>query len=46
MDCSPPGSCVHGILQARISEWVAMPLLQEDLPNSGIEPRSPLRTRL
>ena len=25
MDCSPPGSPVHGILQARIMEWVAMP---------------------
>ena len=26
MDCSsPPGSSVHGILQARIVEWVAMP---------------------
>ena len=25
MDCSPPGSCVHGILQARRLEWVAMP---------------------
>ena len=25
MDCSPPGSTVHGILQARIVEWVAMP---------------------
>ena len=25
MNCSPPGSCVHGILQARILEWVAMP---------------------
>ena len=24
-DCSPPGSSVHGILQARIPEWVAMP---------------------
>ena len=23
-DCSPPGSSVHGILQARILEWVAM----------------------
>ena len=23
--CSPPGSPVHGILQARILEWVAMP---------------------
>ena len=25
MDCSPPGSSVHGSLQARILEWVAMP---------------------
>ena len=25
MDCSPPGSSVHGMLQARILEWVAMP---------------------
>ena len=25
MDCSPPGSSVHGLLQARILEWVAMP---------------------
>ena len=24
MDCSPPGSSVHGILQARIPEWVAI----------------------
>ena len=25
MDCSPPGSSVHGILQARILEYVTMP---------------------
>ena len=25
MDCSPPDSSVHGILQLRILEWVAMP---------------------
>ena len=25
MDCSPPESSVHGILQARTLEWVAMP---------------------
>ena len=25
IDCSPPGSSVHGILQARILEWVAVP---------------------
>ena len=24
MDCSPPGSSVHGIFQARILEWVAI----------------------
>ena len=24
MDCSPPGSSVHGILQSRILEWVAI----------------------
>ena len=39
MDSSPPGSPVHGILQARILEWVAMPS-SGDLPNPGIEPRS------
>ena len=25
MDCSPPSSSVHGILQTRIPEWVAVP---------------------
>ena len=25
MDCNPPGSSVHEILQARILEWVAIP---------------------
>ena len=25
MDCSPPGSSTHGILQAKILKWVAMP---------------------
>ena len=24
MDCNPPGSSVHGILQARTLQWVAM----------------------
>ena len=24
VDGSPPGSCVHGILQARVLEWVAI----------------------
>ena len=29
VDCSPPGSSVHGILQARILQWVAMPSSRE-----------------
>ena len=28
MDCSLPGSSVHGILQARILEWVAITMVQ------------------
>ena len=38
VDCSPPGSSVHGILQARILEWVAMPLLQGIFPTQGSNP--------
>ena len=37
--CNPQGSSVHGILQARILEWVACPP-PGDLPNPGIEPMS------
>ena len=37
MDCSPPGSSVHGILQARILEWLPFPP-PGDLPDPGIEP--------
>jgi len=40
IDCSPPGSSVHGISQARVLEWVAF-LTPEDLPNPGMEPGSP-----
>ena len=40
MDCSLPGSSVHGIHLARILEWVAVPF-SRDLPNPGMEPRSP-----
>ena len=40
MDCSPPGSSIHGILQARILEWVAF-------PSPGIFPtQGPLSGRL
>ena len=38
MDCSPPGSYAHGILQARILEWVAVPLLQGIFPTQGLNP--------
>ena len=40
MDCSLPGFSVHGILQARVLEWVAI-ASPGDLPNPGIEPGSP-----
>ena len=39
LDCSPPGSSVHGIIQARILEWVAFPS-PGDLPNPGTETES------
>ena len=44
MDCNPPGSSDHGILQARILEWVAFPFSRESsqprdqaqvFPNAG-----------
>ena len=38
--CDPVDYMVHGILQARMLEWVAV-LSPADLPNPGIEPRSP-----
>ena len=40
MDSSLPGSCVHGILQARILEWVAIPFSRRP-SNPGIMPWSP-----
>ena len=40
IDCSPPGSSVHGILQTRILEWVAIPFSRESF-QPGIKPRSP-----
>ena len=40
IDCSPPGSSIHGLLQARI--WSGLPFPSSgDLPNPGTEPRSP-----
>ena len=40
MDCSPKGSPVCGISQARTLEWVAISF-SGDLPDPGIEPTSP-----
>ena len=40
MDCSPSGSSVHGIFQARILAWVTIPF-SRDLPNPGIKARHP-----
>ena len=45
MDCSPPGSSVHGILQARILEWIAISS-PGDLPNPEIKPASLMSTAL
>ena len=39
MDCSLPGSFVHGNLLERILEWVVISF-SGGLPNSGIEPVS------
>ena len=38
MDHSPPGSSVHGILQARILEWVAIPFSKGIFPTQGLVP--------
>ena len=41
-DCSPPNSSDHGILQARILEWVAISFSRgSSQPNPAIEPISP-----
>ena len=40
LEYSQPGSSVHGILQARILEWVAMSSPPGDLPAPGMETAS------
>ena len=40
MDYRIQGSSIHGIFQAGVLEWVAMPS-SRDLPKPRIEPRSP-----
>ena len=36
MDCSPPGSSVYGILQARILEWVTISIFLTQGSNSRL----------
>ena len=38
VDRSPPGSSVHGILQARILEWVAISFSKGIFPTQGSNP--------
>ena len=38
MNCSPPGSSVHGILQARTLEWVAISSSRGIFPTQGSNP--------
>ena len=35
IDCSPPGSSVHGIFQARVLEWGAMIIQERQLGGDG-----------
>ena len=44
MDCSPPGSSVHGASQTSILEWVFPFPSPGDLPRPGVEPASPVLT--
>ena len=46
MDCSPPGSSVHGILQARTLEWVAFPFSHGSSRPRDRTPAEPYKTQL
>ena len=41
MDCSPPGSSVHGISQSRILEWVAISSSRGSSPTQELNPGLP-----
>ena len=43
--CGSPGSCVHGIFQAKILDWVAISS-SRDLPHTRIDPSSPVSPAL
>ena len=36
MDCSPPGSSIHGIFQARVLEWGAIAFSDDQLLNASV----------
>ena len=38
VDCSPSGSSVHGLLQARVLEWVAISFSRGIFPTQGSNP--------
>ena len=38
MDCSPPGSSVHGMLHARVLEWVAISSFKGLFWTQGLNP--------
>ena len=40
MDCSPPGSSVHGVLQTRILEWVAILEQEDDSQGKSLQVKS------
>ena len=40
MDCSLPGSSIHGILQARRLEWIAISYSRASVPTQGSNPMS------
>ena len=41
MDCSLPGSFIHGIFQARVLEWVAISFSRGSFPTQGLNPGLP-----
>ena len=45
MDCSQSGFSIHGVLQARVLKWLALPP-PGDLPDPGVEPASLMSSAL
>ena len=43
MDCSLPGSSVHGVFQARVLEWGAIALFKKDWGGVTISRKTPLK---